>query len=86
MNCAKCKHHEQETAEDKHQVTYIACPRFEPRGAANNPKITINLSAKTGVTWTVENVGQNDAYSLLQGCWLAAGEMFQLLSSRSPRK
>lgn len=87
MNCGKCKYHEQEVATGKPpQVTYIACPKFEPRGAANHPRITINLSTKTGVTWTLENVDQTDAYSLLQGCWLVAGEMFQLLGNSTPRK
>lgn len=87
MNCAKCEHQLVAEAEaSPATVTYLACMRFVPRGAANNPRITIDLSVKAGVTYTVENAGQRDAYRLLQGCWLAAGEMFQLLGQNQPYK
>lgn len=91
MNCAECKHqHVIGDGAKPQSVTFIACKKFEPRGAANNPRITINLTTNAGVTCTLENVGQTDAYSLLQGCWLAAGEMFQLLglppNNAPPRK
>lgn len=79
-NCAECKHQQAENVDPgPGSITYLPCKRFEPRGAANNPRITIDLSAKAGVTYRMENVSETDAYRLLQGCWLAAGEMFQML-------
>lgn len=87
MNCAECEHQLVAEAEaSPATVTYMKCMKFVPRGAANNPRITIDLSVKSGVTYTVENADQRDAYRLLQGCWLAAGEMFQLLSQSQPYK
>lgn len=79
-NCAECKHQEGADVEiGPGPIQYLPCRKFEPRGAANSPRITIDLSTRTGVSYKLENVSQRDAYRLLQGCWLAAGEMFQLL-------
>lgn len=87
MNCAECEHQLVAEAEaSPSTVTYLRFMKFVPRGAANNPRITIDLSSKSGVTYTVENASQRDAYGLLQGCWLAAGEMFQLLGQTQARK
>ena len=87
MNCVECEHQLVAEAEvSPATVTYLSCMKFVPRGAANNPRITIDLSLKKGVTYVVENASPRDAYRLLQGCWLAAGEMFQLMGQPETRK
>lgn len=84
-NCNTCQKNEPLTLDQFRQVLHERAMRLEPRGAANHPRITIDLDRHDGIACHMENVTREDAFDLLQGCWLAAGEMFDLLDP-PPRK
>jgi len=78
-NCNTCTKNEPLTLDQFRQVLHERAAKLEPLGAGNNPRITIDLDRRQGVACHMENVTPRDAFDLLQGCWLAAGEMFDLL-------